>query len=47
MEKDDKQNIEQNNEEIMNRVNQTFDKLSQDVKNMINNNDSSHNEKYS
>ncbi|MGG1675273.1 hypothetical protein ACIFOT_05895 [Neobacillus sp. NRS-1170] len=25
-------------EEIMNRVNQTFDKISQDVKNMINEN---------
>lgn len=47
MEKDNKQNIEHNNEEIMNRVNQTFDKISQDVKNMINNNDSSDNEQYS
>jgi hypothetical protein len=27
-----------NNEEIMNRVNQTFDKLAQDVKEMVQNN---------
>ena len=47
MENDNKQNIEHNNEKIMNRVNQTFDKISQDVKNMINNNDSSDNEQYS
>ncbi|MBM7653326.1 hypothetical protein [Neobacillus cucumis] len=33
-----------NNEEIMNRVNQTFDKISQDVKDMINNNDAEENE---
>ncbi|MEH7418782.1 hypothetical protein V7266_26455 [Neobacillus drentensis] len=36
-----------NNEEIMNRVNQTFDKISQDVKEMINNNDTESDNQYS
>ena len=30
-------------DEIMNRVNQTFDKISQDVKNMINDNNQQNN----
>nr|WP_263326707.1 hypothetical protein [Neobacillus sp. Marseille-Q6967] len=34
------QNEETSQEAIMNRVNQTFDKLSQDVKEMINKNNS-------
>jgi hypothetical protein len=32
---------------IMNRVNQTFDKISQDVKNMINNNNQLNNDQLS
>ncbi|MCM3727583.1 hypothetical protein M3226_18055 [Neobacillus cucumis] len=36
-----------NNEEIMNRVNQTFDKISQDVKEMINSNDAESDNQYS
>ena len=40
MEKNNNQSTETtNNEEIMNRVNQTFDKISQDVRDMINSND--------
>ncbi|MDR4947404.1 hypothetical protein [Neobacillus cucumis] len=40
MEKDYNQTNETtNNEEILNRVNQTFEKISQDVKDMINSND--------
>jgi len=36
-----------NNEEIMDRVNQTFDKISQDVKEMINSNDADSDNQYS
>ncbi|MED4206500.1 hypothetical protein [Neobacillus mesonae] len=39
MEKDMNQENSVNNEEIMNRVNQTFDKITQDVKDMIQQND--------
>ena len=35
------------NEEIMNRVNQTFDKISQDVKEMINSNEADNDNQYS
>jgi hypothetical protein len=45
--KDNYDNNEINQEEIMNRVNQTFDKIAQDVKNMINNNDKENNDQYS
>ena len=38
MKKDYNENSETKNEEIMNRVNQTFDKIAEDVKDMINNN---------
>jgi hypothetical protein len=41
------QNNETNQDEIMNRVNQTFDKIAQDVKNMIKNNDQENNDQYS
>ncbi|MGG3466927.1 hypothetical protein ABES02_05215 [Neobacillus pocheonensis] len=37
-ETDENQSRETDQEDILNRVNQTFDKISQDVKNMINNN---------
>ncbi|TWD91576.1 hypothetical protein FB550_12117 [Neobacillus bataviensis] len=49
MEKNNDQNtVTTNNEEIMDRVNQTFDKISQDVKEMINSNDAdSDNNQYS
>jgi len=47
MEKNNQQKVDNNNEEIMNRVNQTFDKITQDVKDMINNNDSSESDQYS
>lgn len=47
MVKDNYDNNEINQEEIMNRVNQTFDKIAQDVKNMINNNDKENNDQYS
>lgn len=36
-----------NQEEIMNRVNQTFDKLSQDIKDMITQNDPESNNQFS
>lgn len=36
-----------NNEEIMNRVNETFDKIADDVKAMIKQNDASDNVQYS
>ncbi|WP_161487166.1 hypothetical protein [Neobacillus mesonae] len=39
MEKDMNQENSVNNEEIMNRVNQTLDKITQDVKDMIQQND--------
>ncbi|MEH7121509.1 hypothetical protein V7128_29585 [Neobacillus vireti] len=35
------------NEEIMNRVNQTFEKISQDVKEMINSNETESENQYS
>ncbi|MEH7095669.1 hypothetical protein [Neobacillus vireti] len=35
------------NEEIMNRVNQTFEKISQDVKDMINSNETESENQYS
>ncbi|ULT54643.1 hypothetical protein L1999_15910 [Neobacillus drentensis] len=35
------------NEEILNRVNQTFDKISQDVKEMINSNETESENHYS
>ena len=35
------------NEEILNRVNQTFDKISQDVKEMINSNETESDNQYS
>ena len=35
------------NEEIMHRVNQTFDKISQDVKEMINSNEADNDNQYS
>jgi len=41
MKKEDNENTVTNNEEIMNRVNQTFDKITEDVKDMINNSESS------
>ncbi|WP_160726072.1 hypothetical protein [Bacillus sp. USDA818B3_A] len=45
MEKNNNQSTETtNNEEIMNRVNQTFDKISQDVRDMINTNDTEGND---
>lgn len=47
MKKDFNDNNGTNNEEIMNRVNQTFDKIAEDVKDMINNNDSSDQDQYS
>jgi hypothetical protein len=40
-------NNEVSQEEIMNRVNQTFDKIAQDVKDMINQNDKETNDQYS
>lgn len=39
MEREPNQQNGVNNEDIMNRVNQTFDKISQDVKEMIQQND--------
>jgi hypothetical protein len=36
-----------NNEEIMDRVNQTFDKITQDVKEMINSNETESDNQYS
>ena len=36
-----------NNEEIMDRVNQTFDKITQDVKKMINSNETESDNQYS
>ncbi|MBL4953082.1 hypothetical protein RCG24_05905 [Neobacillus sp. OS1-32] len=39
MEREPNQQSGVNNEDIMNRVNQTFDKISQDVKEMIQQND--------
>ncbi|WP_176541450.1 MULTISPECIES: hypothetical protein [unclassified Bacillus (in: firmicutes)] len=48
MEKNNDQNtVTTNNEEIMDRVNQTFDKISQDVKEMINSNDADSDNQYS
>jgi len=41
MVKDNNQYTDTDNEEILNRVNQTFDKINQDVKDMINKNESS------
>ena len=41
------QNNDVNQEEIMNRVNQTFDKISQDVKEMINSNETESENQYS
>lgn len=41
------QNTYINNDEIMNRVNQSFDKITQEVKNMINNNDQPDNNQFS
>lgn len=41
------QNPGVNQEEIMNRVNQTFDKLSQDIKDMITQNDPESNNQFS
>ncbi len=47
MEKGTNQQNESNNEEIMNRVNQTFDKIAQDVRNMIQQNDQQEDDQYS
>ncbi|GHH99178.1 hypothetical protein [Neobacillus kokaensis] len=47
MRKDINQESSLNNEEIMNRVNQTFDKISQDVKEMIQQNDQENDTPYS
>ncbi|MCM3567796.1 hypothetical protein [Neobacillus mesonae] len=44
MDKETNQQDPQNNEDIMNRVNQTFDKISQDVKDMIQQNDQQDNQ---
>ena len=41
------QNNDVNQEEIMNRVNQTFDKIAQDVKDMENNNEKENTDQYS
>jgi len=41
------QNNDMNQEEIMNRVNQTFDKIAQDVKDMVNNNEKENTDQYS
>ena len=47
MEKERNQQSAINNEEIMNRVNQTFDKITQDVKDMIQQNDQQDHNQYS
>jgi hypothetical protein len=47
VEKENDLNNEVSQEEIMNRVNQTFDKIAQDVKDMINQNDKETNDQYS
>ncbi|MGZ4161147.1 MAG: hypothetical protein ACXVNF_10195 [Neobacillus sp.] len=47
MVKENDLNNEVSQEEIMNRVNQTFDKIAQDVKDMINQNDKETNDQYS
>ena len=41
------QNNDVNQEEIMNRVNQTFDKIAQDVKDMVNYNEKENTDQYS
>lgn len=48
MEKNNQPNMgTTDNEEILNRVNQTFDKISQDVKKMINSNETESENQYS
>jgi hypothetical protein len=48
VEKNNQQTTETtNNEEIMNRVNQTYEQISQDVKEMINGNEGESNNQYS